>query len=234
MKNKAIISYFSYIFLAIILCISLCKEDIYGNIRPLLTIGNYLLLFRIDNIVKILVSFLISLMSILVLIVVLYPLVRELISLKRRKQHMLLFFLLVPTCINNFFKQILLSSVTNMFINAFLNITLFLLPIVLIIMFYILKSVNLNQLEAAKDMGDNYFRSFIKIIWPLISMKVIYWLVFLTILGSNLIIFNNSYSLGTIIYDNADKHLHIPFICSLLCIECLLLLLVNIKRGKHE
>ena len=227
MKNKSILSYFPHLFFIIILVISFCKEDIYGNIKPMLTIGNYLELIRIDNIKMILVSFLISFASIILLIVILYPLIKSLTSFKQRKQHLLLFFLLIPTCINGLFKQVYLSSISNQFINEFLNVFLFL------IMFYLLKDIDFNKLDAAKDMGDNYLSALSKIVWPFIKEKVIYWTLFLTILGSNLVIFNNNYSLGYVMYNNINTHLHIPLICSILVIEYLLLLVIG-KGGKHE
>ncbi len=231
MKKHRIISYLLFIFL---FAISLCKEDIYGNIKLSFTIGNYLKVFQLDTLKTVLLSLGVSLISVVLMVIIFLPFVNYLTGLKKRKQQMLLLFVLLPLCINNFYKDVLFIGINNTFLRLFFNTILILSPIVIITMFFILKEINKNEIIAAKDLGGNCFHVFKTVILPKIKTNAFYWLCFLTFLGSNLIIINNSLNVGGLVYANINGHMHIPFMCSILCVEYLLFIIITKIGGSNE
>ncbi len=229
MKKRHILS---FLLFTILFVISFCKEDIYGNIKLSFTVGNYLEILKIDNLKFLLLSTFISFITIILLIAFLFPFVNYLINLKKRKQQIILLFVLLPICINTFYKDVSLIGINGL-LGYFLNLMIILMPYLIIVMFFVSKNINNNEVSAAKDLGDNNVRIFKKIIWPKIKNITIYCLAFFTFFGSNIILLNKNNSVGAIIYSNINNHIHIPYVCTLLCLQFIVFALITRVGGNY-
>ncbi len=233
MKNKALISYVPWIAIVILVIISFCKEDIYGNITTSLTIGNYLNVFKMDNLKIIGMSFLFAFTAIMLLIVILFPLVMDIIKMRRKKQNIVLLLVSLPLIVNNMFVNYLLRDMGNEYARWLLNITITFAPIVIIVYYFVLREVDFQTLNAAKDLGEKTIVSFKKLLWPSIRKKFVMATSFLIFMAFNILIFDfnsHEFSLGNLIYNYVNYHVHIPFVCAIAVLEYLMFRLINRRQ----